>query len=1348
MKTLSRPSGVRIEVANHVAVMGIASIDAGREDVDNDVPRGASAGGRVYDTMTLDRSSVAGGDMDDSIVSAMERQDMKLVDSVVFSVPDRAEVRRLPAESISAPTISIDVSLDEEAAVLFEKDGIYSWGVSEDRRLNINAARGFELSSASLTIRFTIPFYLTSVGESAADRRFPEFGISVDRVRAYVFKFLVVAAVNRLERGGQKQLIVMDSIDPEKWKAVDNLSDLVPPDDHAPTILLFIHGTFSSTVGSFGALGATEYGRAFLQDSRDNYDVVIGYDHPTLSEDPRDNANDLLARLTRADGLPAAQIDAVAFSRGGLVLRCLNEDLLASRPHIARIQRALFVGSTNAGTLLARTENWRELIDLYTNLVVAGCAIVRLFGVTSIATTIFEQSLKSLGALIKALASQATAEVVGLAAMNPDGELVQHLNEARAVDTHATAAKYFTVTSDFDVSLADVSGVHSMPRTLVRWLINRGVDRLMHEANDLVVNTASMSAGDSWATRFMMPSHAFGKNPIVYHTVYFLQKETVDSMSRSFEMLRIPQPSMHRRGSIASTLGKHASSGRYIETSIVVVDSDAEIHHACERMEQVGAKWVVVRRADVPSEERSTYLYAFTAEEISEVAQLVEPATELRIALQSVSELELHEAGRSSQMENGVLLPGEECGLTGKRTIETVAGDPVGVYDFRIAALETQLVKQLDEADLAGHDKIRGSISKLNIESISHPNLQVAGVDSESVDADSLSTEFRRVSSDSNDDAAFDFDALSYSEIESDSGSTGSHDEAPMYAEGPSLDSGSHDGSEVSLGDGPWLTDVLDVNSADLQPTPVLPPEEPREICHIAASMPAEVRAGDTADIFVDLSLDDFVPRDRGVVGLAKGEIELTEAIDVFVQGKRNFARIANDDAHVVLTATTRSAHLIFQTQAVADGEGEIWVVAMQCGRTIGTVILKPRVVSTLVAKRRTLRNGVTAFPPEDLTAVTPVMQIFENIKGANEWELLFILQMPDGSFLKYRSKEIKGDRQAYVQQVYKEIETQWTDSNDAQEAFERNLVGYGSKLLEALVPTQVQAALWENRETLTGIQVVSEEPFLPWELVYLNAPPSQTGVNSASSQPGMFFAELGLVRWLHNYPPPPSQFSVREGKASYIIPEYAPKQWKLDAAQAEKLFLATELRAQEEAASAANALKVLARTDDIDLFHFSGHGIVPDNAADDAVMTMRGFVHDGDKYTPEYLSAATVKANPPLSSSRKRRPWVTLNACQLGRMTMQLQSVGGFAPAFLHIGAGVFVAALWSVRDEPARVFSEALYRAFFLDGVPLAEAVTHARRQARALAQDTWLSYAVYGKPTARGMREWASQATSSTT
>jgi CHAT domain-containing protein len=122
----------------------------------------------------------------------------------------------------------------------------------------------------------------------------------------------------------------------------------------------------------------------------------------------------------------------------------------------------------------------------------------------------------------------------------------------------------------------------------------------------------------------------------------------------------------------------------------------------------------------------------------------------------------------------------------------------------------------------------------------------------------------------------------------------------------------------------------------------------------------------------------------------------------------------------------------------------------------------------------------------------------------------------------------------------------------------------------------------------------------------------------------------------------------------------------------------------------------------------------------------------DAPVFRREWLESGFVQAFAALRSEQGVRPLVVLNACQTGRLEQRLTSIGGFAEAFISAGAGAFVASLWSVGDEPAATFTNALYDGL-LGGLPMAQAVRHARAVARDARDGTWLAYTVYAHPSA---------------
>jgi hypothetical protein len=58
------------------------------------------------------------------------------------------------------------------------------------------------------------------------------------------------------------------------------------------------------------------------------------------------------------------------------------------------------------------------------------------------------------------------------------------------------------------------------------------VDQVMGAANDLVVDTFSMTAIDLEVGGFIRDSLAFGATPVVYHTCYFTQPLVVNACTR------------------------------------------------------------------------------------------------------------------------------------------------------------------------------------------------------------------------------------------------------------------------------------------------------------------------------------------------------------------------------------------------------------------------------------------------------------------------------------------------------------------------------------------------------------------------------------------------------------------------------------------------------------------------------------------------------------------------------------------------------------------------------------------------------------------------------------------------
>ena len=231
------------------------------------------------------------------------------------------------------------------------------------------------------------------------------------------------------------------------------LSAATPP--AGERCLLLLHGTFSNAAGAYSSLAGTD----FFERVRPLYgDRIFAFNHFSLSRTPDENAAMLLERL------PAAThtFDAIAHSRGGLVLRSLVEHPdehggLASR---FRLGHAVLVATPNDGTPLATPDRWRETVGWFANL-------LELFPDNP-----FTTGAEFVSEAIVWLASHLAGDVPGLRSMDGAGALVAGLQSPPG----PPATAYSALVSNFHPDAA-----------LWERALDVGVDSFFASANDLVV---------------------------------------------------------------------------------------------------------------------------------------------------------------------------------------------------------------------------------------------------------------------------------------------------------------------------------------------------------------------------------------------------------------------------------------------------------------------------------------------------------------------------------------------------------------------------------------------------------------------------------------------------------------------------------------------------------------------------------------------------------------------------------------------------------------------------------------------------------------------------------------------
>jgi hypothetical protein len=1160
--------------------------------------------------------------------------------------------------------IEADISSGESAVLLLEQDGMYSWQLPSRTSIGeIPRRRGAVRTGVS---EKTVTFEVTVVAESRAVSPTKRRGFVSDfvagRIKAFVLKFaagkVVDGAMKFLERHVEQGLVLVDSVDPETWAKIDSLDELELPVDRAARLLLLVHGTFSSTIGSYGALGAYPWGTTFLERALANYDAVIGYDHKTLSQTPYENAVELLEVLKSVDWQTAPHIDVVAFSRGGLVFRSLVESILPAdgwRPNVGNV---VFVACTNSGTQLADADNWHALLDVYTNIAVAGSRALGLVPQATFVATVLRETVRGLGALLKLIASEAITEkgIPGLSAMDPHGPFVTGINQMQPGQPSPQSARYYAITSEFEPS---PDGPAELPKRFLQLLADRFMDRLMGGPNDLVVDTSSMTAIDPLIGNFIRDFYDFGPNPTVYHTVYFNQPRVSDLLMHWFELDYVAANGGGRRTTDTAPGGIAGMElPAAVDKDIRVLEADVAPSAAIKRMRDDRSAFVVIRRRHGDS----TYHYGLPTDEAYTTIRAGEHASTIGEAL------DLHESKRSAARDIDAVI--DEPHHTGRRTSAEVVlndGVPVGVIPEPSAPIETSALPSLDR-DISGTPSRR------------RPRTRHKAKRSRASPARGKKAAKRKVAK--------------KRKIAKKKGASGRRRQ-------PS----------------PAARDRAKPEAAEQTPTPV---------CHFHAEMPSRVQMNRIASIQVSVSREVI---DRAVGPTSAGgstKIDWQRKLTIQVLPRVNCELAGEGRAEIDPPSPNCPQLLIFDVKPTQVGDGEVWVLVRQGQVPLVTLVLKPKFQKKAPRSRRPVAAEALREEVGPLKAPLHQLRVFERVDG-NEWFHEYELYSPELKVLdSFTSKRFKKKREEYVEGLYLRIEEFWSNDERAYRKFLADLKAFGAELFVQLFPEKLQRILWENRNKLKSIQVISQEPFIPWELVHLKNPEGPLQTRGTK-----FLGEMGLVRWLHNVGWAPEEIQLRPNKALYVIPEYPVDDLVLDGAQHEGTVLKKILNAKEFApAESLEVYDLLGRSGEFDLLHFACHGEASSSKIWNAGLLMNGRIVDG-AYVKDVLEVVSVESYADLKGSDDNRPLIFLNACQAGRGGYKLTGTGGFAQAFLRRGAGGFVGALWSVGDSPALTFAEKFYSALRDGNKNFSEAAIEARRAAKAQNDPTWLSYTVYGHP-----------------
>ena len=282
----------------------------------------------------------------------------------------------------------------------------------------------------------------------------------------------------------------------------------------------------------------------------------------------------------------------------------------------------------------------------------------------------------------------------------------------------------------------------------------------------------------------------------------------------------------------------------------------------------------------------------------------------------------------------------------------------------------------------------------------------------------------------------------------------------------------------------------------------------------------------------------------------------------------------------------------------------------------------------------------------------------------------------------------------------------------------EDELASLGRNLYGQLFSPELKREYLEFRSKVKSLLIVSNEPWIPWELVHPYEDSSDC-----------FFGEkFFLTRWLPDAAPPMKRIGI--ANLACILAEKSLGTRNLPEAAEECQFL-TRLAARIPGISdltphlnepTFQQIYDLLRSATLDLVHLAGHGDFTTDGSSESK-----FLLTGRPFRAHHLRGIKPLHRP------SRFPLIFLNACRVARQGWALTGLGGWVNSWIReYECGAFVGPQWTVTDLLARRFSESFYQAL-VDGNNLGQATFKARHELKAdfLGNPGRLAYAVFGHP-----------------
>ena len=469
---------------------------------------------------------------------------------------------------------------------------------------------------------------------------------------------------------------------------------------------------------------------------------------------------------------------------------------------------------------------------------------------------------------------------------------------------------------------------------------------------------------------------------------------------------------------------------------------------------------------------------------------------------------------------------------------------------------------------------------------------------------------------------------------------------------------------------------------------------------------------------------------DRSQFSAAVEELRLQESLPVQVRiAAPGFEILGEPEQQIAIRPGADSPPAVFYLHPQEVGHWTVSFDFSQAGNPLGTATVSVEITDYQVEVVSEGRAGQALHTDPRVPPADRLLYVrFERV--GSQPQLVFTLQRAGEVGSEFQPVPIPGDPQAFALDLFGAPDALRIDARRGRitgDEADRQLRAIGRSLWRDVIPRDLRDLYAAEREAWrdSTLMIVSDEPYIPWELVW---PYGEPGSGWQDDDP--WCITLHLSRWLRHT----AQGRGNAGPSGRLslgaLASLVPTDSGLASAIKEREMLRnlagdhglSDLSPEEATWSAAIDLL---EEGGYDWLHIAAHGQFYDGPADSRSVIR---LQDKRDLTPRDLADPAIEDH-----IHRQRPGFFFNTCHSGRTGWALTHLGGWAETLVSDGAGLFISPLWEVTDRQALAFATTFYQQL-LAGNSVAQAVRQARLAVRTPGNPAWLAYSVYAHPNAR--------------